>query len=227
MNLKRKFFNNIQGYVFDEQIAEDIRKNQLAYSWERGIPATQFMPAIGWLRIIERYKFALSFIKPSDVVLEAACGFGYGAAYFHDKCKMIYVLDLAQENTKFAKHSYDFDNISWTNGNVTKLPYENNKFDVYTSFETLEHLPLNLIEDYFKEAVRVLKHDGIMIISTPNREMRKNVHNPFHIKEYTYNEFDKMLYKYFSKIQYYSVVNYRVEDEMKKDAVNMIAVCYK
>src|SRR5471030_57622 len=178
--LKVESSKSIEGYIFDEKILDDIKKNQLSYIWERGIPASQFMPAIGWLKIIERYNFAANFIKSSDLVLEAATGFGYGAAYFHNKCKQVYALDLAQENIKFGECSYGFNNINWINGDVTKLPFEDNKFDVYTSFETLEHLLLDLVEAYFKEAVRVLNKNGIMILSTPNKEGRKNINNPFH-----------------------------------------------
>lgn len=225
IDLKIKLLNNIEGYIFDEKILEDIKKNKLAYIWERGIPASQFMPALGWLRIIERYNFAANFIKSSDLVLEAASGFGYGAAYFHDKCKKVYALDLANENIKFGKDSYDFDNINWINGDVTKLAFEDNQFDIYTSFETLEHLSLELVESYFNEAVRVLNENGIMILSTPNKEGRKGINNPFHVKEYNFNELNKILKMYFSNVNYYSTTNYKIENGIKSNAVNMIAVC--
>ncbi|MCR3760581.1 methyltransferase domain-containing protein [Clostridium felsineum] len=226
LNIKSENNKNIQGYVFDKEIEEDINKNYLAYMWERGIPATEFMPFLCFVRIIERYKFALKFIKSTDEILEAASGFGYGAAYFKDKCKKVYALDLSPRNIEFSKAAYDFENINFIEGDVTKLPFEDNKFDVYTSFETLEHLPIDSIKDYFEEVIRVLKRDGVMIISTPNGEARKSVNNPFHIKEYNYDEFSKMLSKYFSSISYYSVTDFKVEKGMKDASLNMIAVCY-
>lgn len=225
INIETELGKNSEGYIFDSKILEDVEKNKLAYIWERGIPASQFMPALGWLRIIERYNFAVNFIKVSDIVLEAASGFGYGAAYIHNKCKRVYAIDLAKENIEFGQCSYDFNNINWINGDVTKLPFEDNKFDVYISFETLEHLSLDLIENYFKEAVRVLKENGIMIISTPNKEGRKNINNPFHIKEYNFCELKELLKKYFSNIYYYSAINYKIESGVRDNAVNMISVC--
>jgi glycosyltransferase involved in cell wall biosynthesis/ubiquinone/menaquinone biosynthesis C-methylase UbiE len=224
-NIKTGLSSNIEGYIFDNKILEKVEKNKLAYIWERGMPASQFMPALGWLRIIERYNFAVNFIKTSDIVLEAASGFGYGAAYIHDKCKKVYALDLMEENIEFGQCSYDFNNINWIKGDVTKLPFEDNKFDVYISFETLEHLSLDLVENYFKEAVRVLKENGIMIISTPNKEGRKNINNPFHIKEYNFYEFNELLKKYFSNIYYYSAINYKIESGVWDNTVNMISVC--
>lgn len=57
--------------------------------------------------------------------------------------------------------------------------------------------------------------------------MRRDINNPFHIKEYTFNEFDSLLKNYFSHIEYFVVLEYRVEDGMKADCINMIAVCTK
>ncbi|MBV4445942.1 methyltransferase domain-containing protein [Clostridium tyrobutyricum] len=222
-------YNNrdIAGFINDKKIIDDIKENQLAYNWERGIPATQFMPLMGYINVIERYKLASNSIKKSDIVLEAACGFGYGAAYISKNCRYVEALDLAEENIVFGKKAYNFNNISWIVGDVTKLPYRNNYFDVYVSFETLEHLPLNLIEKYFSEAIRVLKNKGKMIISTPNKAVRENVKNPFHIKEYNFLEFNELLYKYFSNVQYYSIVNNRLTKEMNLAAYNMMAICEK
>lgn len=222
-------YNNrgIAGFINDKKIVDDINENQLAYNWERGIPATQFMPLVGYINVIERYKLAFNFIKKSDIVLEAASGFGYGAAYISKECKQVEALDLAKENILFGKKTYSFENINWVVGNVTKLPYANNYFDVYISFETLEHLPLNLVEKYFSEAVRVLKNNSKMIISTPNKAVRENVRNPFHVKEYNFLEFDELLYKYFSNVQYYSIVNNRLTKGMNLAAYNMMAVCEK
>ncbi|URZ03851.1 methyltransferase domain-containing protein [Clostridium felsineum] len=226
LNINSEVDKNIQGYVFDKRIKEDINKNYLAYMWERGIPATEFMPFLCFVRIIERYKFALKFIKPTDEILEAASGFGYGAAYFQDKCKKVYALDLSTSNIEFSKAAYDFENINFIEGDVTKLPFEDNKFDVYTSFETLEHMKVDSIEAYFKEAIRVLKKDGIMIISTPNGKAREGINNPFHVKEYNEDEFSKMLSKYFLSVSYYSVTEFKVENGIKDTSLNMIAVCH-
>ncbi|MFC0905617.1 methyltransferase domain-containing protein [Clostridium sp. MT-14] len=217
----------IAGFINDKKIIDDIKKNQLAYNWERGIPATQFMPLMGYMNVIERYRLAFNSIKESDLVLEAACGFGYGAAYISKNCKHVEALDLAEENISFGQKTYNFNNINWVIGDVTKLPYTNECFDVYISFETLEHLPLNLIEKYFSEAIRVLKNKGKMIISTPNKAVRESINNPFHIKEYNFLEFDKLLYKYFSNVQYYSIVNNRLTKGMNLAAYNMMAVCEK
>jgi glycosyltransferase involved in cell wall biosynthesis/ubiquinone/menaquinone biosynthesis C-methylase UbiE len=221
------YINNIGSIVFDESIKADIQKNQLIYNWERGIPATGFAPAMGYLRIIERYKLAGSQIKSGNRVLEAASGFGYGAAYMSKLAKEVHALDIAPDNIKFAESAYRFRNIKWKQGDVTKLPYADEFFDVYVSFETMEHLPLDIVDQYFKEAVRVLRKGGKMILSTPNGAMRKHIKNPFHIKEYTFTEFNGFLNQHFSKVEYYSALNHIITAGFNEMTTNMLAVCEK
>lgn len=222
-----RYQNNIAGYVFDPELLEDIRKNIQSYNWERGIPATQFVPAIGYLRIIERYKFAAKYVHKTDFVLDAACGFGYGSAYFSAIAKHVTAVDLADENINFGKKTYAFRNIDWIQGDVTKIPSPDRSFDIYTSFETLEHLPVDIVSHYFEEALRVLKLGGRMIISTPNIENRRHIANPYHVKEYTPSEFKNLMNQYFQDVSYFSTDNFTVTPGIGDKAVNMIAVCCK
>lgn len=52
------------------------------------------------------------------------------------------------------------------NLNEEPLPFNDGVFDVVTAFEVVEHL--NNPEDVFKEAFRVLKDGGVIVIETPN-----------------------------------------------------------
>ena len=67
-----------------------------------------------------------------------------------------------------------------------------------TSFETIEHHDKH--EEMMREIKRVLKPDGILIISSPNRlsySDERNYSNPFHVKELYYDEFVNLLRKHF------------------------------
>jgi 2-polyprenyl-3-methyl-5-hydroxy-6-metoxy-1,4-benzoquinol methylase/glycosyltransferase involved in cell wall biosynthesis len=227
LGYKLEFVNNIAGFIFDQSIIEDIRKNSLAYVWERGIPASQYMPLLGYLRIVERYTFAAGFMDKSHKVLEAPCGFGYGAAYFSKICKQVEALDIEKDNIVFAKEAYRHENINWVNGDVTKLPYNDNEFDIYVSYEVFEHLPVDIAVKHIEEGYRVIKKSGKFIISTPNRETRKHMNNPFHIKEYGFNELQEIVKRYFNNVKFYSISNFKVEQGMKETAYDMIAVCEK
>lgn len=222
--------NNIAGFILDSKIQEDVRKNYLAYMWERGIPASKFLPMANYLKIAERYIFASEFLDKSSKsrsILEAPCGFGYGAAYLSKYCKEVDALDIAEENIIFSKRAFRQANIKWATGDVTALPYMDNKFDAYVSFEVFEHLPVDTAKLHIEEAYRVLRNGGRFIISTPNREMRKNVKNPFHVKEYDFNEFSEVLNEIFDNVELYSMVGHKIEKGMNDNAYVMIGVCKK
>lgn len=219
--------NNISGFIPDMKIKAEVEQNYLAHMWERGIPASQFLPLRVYLKIAERYTFALTFMNNESRVLEAPCGFGYGAAYLAKLCKSVEAVDIAEDNIRFAKGAYRQPNVHWNRGDVTCLPYAAEEFDVYVSFEVFEHLAVDMTAKHVEEAYRVLKKGGKFIISTPNKAMRRNVHNPFHIKEYEFEEFSTILNRVFDSVEFYSVENFKVEKGMKKTASNMIAVCEK
>ena len=55
------------------------------------------------------------------------------------------------------------------------------------SFETIEHVDEAMQRGFLTEIRRVLKDDGILIISTPNKEVysdQYHYHNEFHVKNF-------------------------------------------
>jgi ubiquinone/menaquinone biosynthesis C-methylase UbiE len=140
---------------------------------------------------------ASNFIK-GKIILDVACGTGYGSFYLSQFAKAVYGVDvnndIINENIKKYKNS----NLQFICSSAENLPFENDYFDVIVSFETIEH-----IHDYQKvmiEFKRVLKKDGLLIISTPNKLISEinHIRNPFHIKEFYHEEFEKLLSSYFS-----------------------------
>lgn len=71
-------------------------------------------------------------------------------------------------------------------GDVTKLPFKSNVFDVVLCAQVLEHLPFHYFEESLSELVRV-SNDGV-VISLPNPSlcMRVAIRLPF-IREKTYS----------------------------------------
>ena len=82
------------------------------------------------------------------------------------------------------------------------MKFPNASFDVVISSENLEHLqyPAKNIS----EIRRVLKKGGILLLGTPNKEVsspgQEKSPNPFHIKEYTYEELESLLRKHFRSV---------------------------
>ena len=93
-------------------------------------------------------------------------------------------------------------------GDVTRLPLADGAYDLYTCFETIEH-----VEDdtaLLQEARRVLGRNGRLVCSTPNRELLSpgnTIHdrpeNPYHVREYSIAEFRELLQSFFSSVDLY------------------------
>jgi ubiquinone/menaquinone biosynthesis C-methylase UbiE len=142
-------------------------------------------------------------------VLDAACGVGYGAAMMAEEGKATRVvgLDLSSEAIDQARKRYgQIQNVEFLLGSVEELPFDDSTFDVYTSFETIEHVPHP--DRLLCEAVRVLKPDGALLISTPNRTLTNpgttlegKPFNRFHLREWSLSEFDKLLREFFPSVE--------------------------
>ena len=135
--------------------------------------------------------------------LDAGCGDGTRTLVFDDGARNINGCDFKDWLAPPAK-----GRVSLLTADILKdgLPYEDSSFDMLLSFDVIEHLsqPESLLE----EMKRVLRPDGVMVISTPNRRRpygvllsilgkrsfpygEKKADDPYaqHVREYTYREF--------------------------------------
>ena len=147
-----------------------------------------------------RYLYVSQFAK-DKVVLDIACGEGYGANLIAQTAQRVVGVDISQEVIDFTKEHYSKDNLIFLQGSVDQIPIEGHeKFDVIVSFETIEHVNEELQQDFLKEVKRLLKSDGIFIVSTPNKLLysdMSNYRNEYHIKEFYEQEFISFLSIYF------------------------------
>ncbi|MEI6288260.1 MAG: methyltransferase domain-containing protein [bacterium] len=145
---------------------------------------------------LSRYEFASRYIK-DKIVLDVACGTGYGSKIMSSTAKQVIGVDISDEVIKFAKEHYQNNNLEYFCHDSTSLFFSEHYFDVIISFETIEHLSDSDRELYLKEIWRVLKAGGTFIISTPNKIITsphsKIPKNKFHITEYTAEDLKKIL----------------------------------
>ena len=69
------------------------------------------------------------------------------------------------------------------------------------SFETIEHVGEEIQKKFLEEICRVLKPEGTLIMSTPNKAVYTDLvegENPFHVKEFYVKEFQEFLGSRFS-----------------------------
>ncbi len=195
-----KLTEKLKGIIFNPKHFENIKNNFDEYVWERMHPCTVFSPLKGYFKHLRRYQFARQYLSPSDIVVDGACGMGYGTKYLSSLCAQIFAVDLSFDSLNIARRYYDSNRIRWIRADVTALPLPEKSIDCFISMETFEHIASP--EHLLSEMKRVLKKGGIGIISTPNGQSarRKRIKNPFHTKEYSFEEVRLLCSQYFDHI---------------------------
>ncbi|AXV40953.1 bifunctional 2-polyprenyl-6-hydroxyphenol methylase/3-demethylubiquinol 3-O-methyltransferase UbiG [Methanobacterium sp. BAmetb5] len=159
---------------------------------------------IEYLRHLSAYNFTERYVS-NKKVLEIGCGNGYGTYNIAEYAKNIKAIDMSPENIAYCKDQYPKENIDYIVANGKKLPFKENSFDLVISFQVIEHLNTQDVNQYLKEVKRVLNKEGKFIVSTPNKKLRllpfQKPWNPEHLIEYDRKGFKKLLSKYFDNIQ--------------------------
>ena len=122
-------------------------------------------PYTDYPKQLAKYIFDNYNMKDKNSMLEIGCGRGEMLQNFKELGLDVKGIDLSPEAPKFNK------NIEIKVGNVEDdlLPYEDESFDIVYSKSVLEHLYYP--ERYIKEAYRVLKPNGLILVLTPDWEV--------------------------------------------------------
>jgi 2-polyprenyl-3-methyl-5-hydroxy-6-metoxy-1,4-benzoquinol methylase len=150
---------------------------------------------------LHRYAIASNYIN-DKIVLDIASGEGYGSNIMSKKASFVYGVDIDNEAVQEAKVKYNRENLEFLTGSTSQIPLDDNSIDVVVSFETIEHHEHH--DEMMYEIKRVLKPNGILIISTPDKLFysdERNYNNLFHLKELYKQEFVDLMLKNFNKMQ--------------------------
>jgi SAM-dependent methyltransferase len=175
------------------------------------------------------------------MVLDVGCGAGYGTDYLASSgAQQVLGIDISSTAITYAQLHYQRENLTFRVMDGTSLDFADKSLDIVVAFEVIEHL--NEQEKFLSEVVRILKHEGLFLVSTPNKDANAQEYvNPFHTREFTIEEFRNLLVTYFKKIKILSqnyilgiiiaapnidksIIDYHLinEDEFPQDA---IALC--
>ncbi len=140
----------------------------------------------------KRYIFASKFVS-NAMVLDIACGTGYGSAILADAgAKHCIGIDLSNQAILEAKELYQLRNLDFYCLDYKKLtkPDEidqklhhifSEKFDVIVSIETIEHIADP--DHFLKTILKGLHINGIFIASVPVTPSTDA--NPYHLHDFT------------------------------------------
>lgn len=193
-------------------------KTVLENDYERMIPEFHKDRLI-YAEHVTRYQAAMAVVE-NKIVLDIASGSGYGTKMLAESAKHVYGVDVNKVAIQYSKERYSGENIDYLIGDGESIPLPNDSVDVVVTFETIEH-----IKDYKKfldETERVLRSDGIAIISTPN-DLEFAEGNHFHLHEFKYEELLSLCRMHFKNIDSYFQSTWKyvavgTESELEKDS---------
>ncbi|HSK20600.1 MAG TPA: methyltransferase domain-containing protein [Longimicrobiales bacterium] len=160
---------------------------------------------------IQRYTFALEYVAAGSRVLDAGCGVGYGAAEVADRRgAAVVAVDISAEALDLARRHFDRAAITWCRDDCQRLAEaaQHAPFDVIINFENIEHLAHP--ERFVERAADLLRPDGTLLTSTPNRLLLNHLRgapadapstNQYHLNELSEAEFRTMLGRHFEHVE--------------------------
>ena len=127
-----------------------------------------------------RYAWARSFAQGSDV-LEVACGAGIGLGMLAEVARVVEAGDIDPANLEAARKTYrGLANVHIRELDALDLPYRDESFDLVLLFEAIYYLADAW--RFVREAHRVLKPGGRLLIATVNCQWRGFNPSPFSVR---------------------------------------------
>jgi SAM-dependent methyltransferase len=110
------------------------------------------------------------FIRPESRVLEIGCGAGRILRHVAVLAADVHGVDISPRMVEEGRRRLgDLDHVSFHVGNGYDLAdFEDGSFDVVYSVVALQHMPKTVALNYFKEAHRVLRPEGVFWFHVPN-----------------------------------------------------------
>lgn len=164
----------------------------------------------------KRYINALNFVHEKKI-LDCACGVGWGSYIMANSgADHVTGIDLSDAAISTAKKYYNHASVLYVHNDINNL---DSKFDVITSFETIEHVENPL--DFLKILAKLSHTETALFLSTPNGFCFKNKddlpYNPYHNEEYTKEELCVLF-----DLSGWTVEEYKGQYLMKNDSQDII-----
>ncbi len=138
----------------------------------------------------------------NKMVLDIGCGTGHGMYALQQCAAGVCGTDIASDAIVFLSKRFPMLQQRALVCDALHIALRQQTFDVVTAVEVIEHLPSEVM--FLHEIKRLLHPQGQCFISTPNRLVHSPnsivPRNPFHLREYTAQEFRALLCQAFKQV---------------------------
>ena len=163
-----------------------------------------------WASHVFRYQAAARLCQGRKV-LDVGHGNGYGAALLSitGRADSVLAIDLDPNVVQDAQKAWKSSGAEYKAFSAESLEQIGRRFDLICSFENIEHLQQP--ERFLAGAAAQLEEGGLLVVSTPDREVTPpfvngRPVNPYHVHEWYRDEFDQMLKRHFKHTYLFSQV---------------------
>jgi len=151
--------------------------------------------------------------------LEIGCGYARLTPWVANHSKEHYAIDPTKKLYEWAKLLYP--DVHFENTTCDELPYPDNYFDLVITWTVIQHIPPGRFKKSIEEIKRVLKNDGVLVITEYTQENSSCTTTWGHsIEEYSSLFQPKKLVEHFERkvehfTPFHSVKPYHMGEVMK------------
>jgi glycosyltransferase involved in cell wall biosynthesis/ubiquinone/menaquinone biosynthesis C-methylase UbiE len=170
------------------------------WSAESNLPASLDNGAARHYENLHRLYYAGQFVK-GQKVLDIGCGEGYSSYFLSLLAEHVVGFDINEQAIGQARSRYSRSNLEFVHSLTIDIPIkEDHCIDVIVCFDTMDHFVER--DALMLEIQRLLKSDGILILSTAEKATlnRVLISNP--PQELAFNAFENLLGRYFKYIHF-------------------------
>ncbi len=147
-------------------------------------------------RHLAAYRYAES-LAAGRRVLDAGCGEGFGTQSLAAVADSVVGVDYSPVAVGVCREKWQADNLRFDRLDLVRPGNFDETFDLVCNFQVLEHIDDEL--PFLEGLRRRLGPDGVLLLTTPNR-LKSFSENPYHVREYTAEELDRLLRQVFPDV---------------------------
>lgn len=149
--------------------------------WEDNWAAGEFEKAVSFCAVDPLRPLFEKYLRPDSLMLEGGCGMGNYVSYYSARGFRVIGLDFAKKALQTLRSRQP--HLKLCGGDVSRLPFADKTFDLYYSGGVVEHFEGGA-DEALEEAKRVLKDDGVLLISVPYHSPLRSILSPLYRGEW-------------------------------------------